>query len=207
MRPNGDGFRSRRQERGQGPSNRRDGRRGVVQYRMSLRALVLASRQSPRSGLGQPACEHPPYRRVLYAVAAYTGLRVGELRGLTVESIDFEHAVINVRRQNRRGKKLARTKTSAGRRQVPIEAALAPLLEAVCDVTADDGPLLRVPPPEDCAELVRKDLIAAECDREELFADDGERLADSFCGETARPDPLFVCVRMIESAADAVAEP
>src|SRR5262249_38279654 len=78
----------------------------------------------------------PLARRVLYAGAAYTGLRVGELRGLTSASVDFDHGVINVRRQRRAvaGKaRFARTKTSAGRRQVPIESALVPLLEQLVD--------------------------------------------------------------------------
>lgn len=83
--------------------------------------------------------------------------------------------MINVRRQNRAGKGTARTKTRAGRRQVPIEPTLRPLLEALIENGEEGKPLLRVPPPEDCAELVRRDLIAAGCDREELFADDAER--------------------------------
>ncbi len=132
--------------------------------------------------LGAPSTVVPLYRRALYAVAAYTGLRVGELRGLTPESIDGEHGVIVVRRQRRGGKSLARTKTRAGRRQVPIEEALVPLLEALAKHTADGEPLLRVPPPEDCAELVRKDLLAVGCTREELHADDGERQHFTFHG-------------------------
>lgn len=42
--------------------------------------------------LAAPAGKVPTYRRVLYAMAAYSGLRIGELRGLTKESIDVEHA-------------------------------------------------------------------------------------------------------------------
>jgi integrase len=98
-----------------------------------------------------------------YAIAAHAGLRVGELRGLTADAIDLEHEVINVRRQNRAGKGTARTKTRAGRRQVPIEPALLPLLEALLEQASDGEPLLRVPPPEDCAELCQKDLIAVGC--------------------------------------------
>jgi integrase len=132
--------------------------------------------------LSAPSETVPPYRRALYAVAGYAGLRVGELRGLTAEDVDLEHDVINVRRQNRAGKGSARTKTRAGRRQVPIEPTLRPLLEALMDHSEDGKPLLRVPPPEDCAELVRRDLLAAGCDREELFADDGERSHFTFHG-------------------------
>jgi integrase len=133
--------------------------------------------------LAAPSEKVPVYRRVLYAVAAYAGLRAGELRGLTPADIDLEHDLVNVRRQNRAGTgKLTRTKTRAGRRQVPIEPALRPLLEVLVEQTEDGTPLLRVPPPEDCAELLRKDLIAAGCDREELLADDGERQHFTFHG-------------------------
>jgi integrase len=128
----------------------------------------------------------PTYRKINYAVAAYSGDRVGELRGLVPESLDLEHAIINVRKQRRAGKKgeakLSRTKTSAGRRQVPMEANLGPLLRVLAEVTNDGEPLLRIPPAEDCAEKVRDDLTAAGCDREELFADDAERQPFAFHG-------------------------
>jgi integrase len=128
-------------------------------------------------------CEAVPHRRrVLYAMASYAGLRAGELRGLMPDAVDLEHDVINVRRQNRAGKGAARTKTRAGRRQVPIEPTLRPLLEALVGRATEGKPLLHVPPPEDCAELVRKDLLTAGCDREELFADDGERQHFTFHG-------------------------
>jgi hypothetical protein len=65
---------------------------------------------------------------------------------------------------------------------VPIEPAIAPLLEVLAEQSADGNALLRVPPPEDCAELVRKDLLAAGCEREELFADDAERQHFTFHG-------------------------
>jgi integrase len=156
--------------RGVQPPLMTDAREQAALYPSELLALLSA-----------PADKVPTYRRILYAVAAYTGLRAGELRGLVPEAVDFEHGVLNVRRQSRAGK-LARTKTAAGRRQVPIEAELAPLLEVLVDLAADGEPLLRIPPPEDCAELVRKDLIAAGCDREELFADDAERHHFTFHG-------------------------
>ena len=94
----------------------------------------------------------------------------------------MEHDVINVRRQSRAGKATARTKTRAGRRQVPIEPALRPLLAALLARTAPSQPLLHLPPPEDCAELVRKDLRAAGCTRDELYADDGARQQFTFHG-------------------------
>lgn len=133
--------------------------------------------------LSAPSHLVPLYRRALYAVAIYTGLRASEIRGLTADGIDLEHMVINVRRQRRGGsQKASRTKTRAGRRQVPIEASLLPLLEALLEHAQGEEALLRVPPAEDCAEKVRADLLAAGCDREELFADDGERQHFTFHG-------------------------
>jgi integrase-like protein len=52
----------------------------------------------------------------------------------------------------------------------------------LAEQAADGEALLRIPPPEDCAELVRKDLLAAGCQREELYADDGERQHFTFHG-------------------------
>ena len=131
--------------------------------------------------LGAPSEKVPTYRRILYAVAGYSGLRVGELRGLTASSVDFTHGVINVRGQGKGGK-LAKTKTRAGRRQVPIEPALGELLALLVDGAEEGKPLLRIPPAEDCAAKLRDDLVAAGCDREELFADDDERQQFTFHG-------------------------
>jgi integrase len=157
--------------RGVQPPASDDDREQAAMYPSELVALLSA-----------PSEKVPVYRRALYAVASYAGLRAGELRGLTAADIDLDHDVINVRRQNRAGKGSARTKTRAGRRQVPIEATLRPLLESLIESGEEGMPLLRVPPPEDCADLVRKDLIAAGCDREELFADDAERQHFTFHG-------------------------
>jgi integrase len=151
------------------PPNSDDAREQAALYPSELLALL--------------GCDLVPHRRrVLYAVAGYAGLRAGELRALTPEAIDLEHDVINVRRQNRAGKAAARTKTRAGRRQVPIESTLRPLLVALLDRTQPGEPLLHVPPPEDCAELVRKDLRTAGCTREELHADDAARQHFTFHG-------------------------
>lgn len=137
----------------------------------------------PSEILALLGCKAVPHRRrILYAVAAYAGLRAGELRALTQEGVDLEHDVIHVRRQNRAGRAIARTKTRAGRRPVPIEPTLRPLLVALSDRAEPGKPLLHVPPPEDCAELVRKDLRTAGCTHEELYADDGARQHFTFHG-------------------------
>ena len=109
-------------------------------------------------------------------------MRVGELRNLTTDSVDFEHGVVNVRRQVRADKKIGRTKTRAGRRQIPIEANVEPLLRVLVEAVGEGGSLLRLPPAEDCAEKVREDLLASGVDREDVFADDGERQHFTFHG-------------------------
>lgn len=64
--------------------------------------------------------------------AALTGLRSGELRGLTVDHIDFLRRTIRVERQLVReagkGMYLDKVKTAAGRRTVPIPARLTVVL-------------------------------------------------------------------------------
>jgi integrase len=95
--------------RGVQPPSSAEEREQTALYPSELLALLSA-----------PGDRVPTHRRVLYAFAAYAGLRVGELRGLSAADVDLEHGVITVRRQNRAGKgTLTRTKTRAGRRQVP----------------------------------------------------------------------------------------
>ncbi len=137
----------------------------------------------------------PLYRRELYALAIYAGIRQGECRGLVATDVDLEHEVINIRRQRKARGTASRTKTRAGIRQVPIHPRLRPLLEALVmratlehakrkqvDPDAKSGPLVHVPPVEDCAERVREDLRKAGCTRDELYRDDAERYHFTFHG-------------------------
>jgi integrase len=70
----------------------------------------------------------------LYALAASTGLRLGELLGLSWESIDLDHGVLTVRQSLARdgdgGWEVARPKSDRARRTIPLPAiAKAALLE------------------------------------------------------------------------------
>jgi integrase len=56
--------------------------------------------------------------------AAFTGLRISELLGLTWDDVDFEHRVLHVRRRVSRLNEVGLPKSQAGQRSVP----LAPLL-------------------------------------------------------------------------------
>jgi integrase len=74
----------------------------------------------------------PPERRHVYAVASYTAMRQGELRGLRVGDVDFEVMQIAVVRQIKNGKEKNRTKN--GRARVfQIEPNLVALLRVLVE--------------------------------------------------------------------------
>jgi integrase len=109
----------------------------------------------------------PAHWRRMYAVAAYTGGRANEL-------VDLEHGRISITKQvDRNTGKLRPTKTKRTR-TVDIEPALLPLVEALVE-HAGEGRLLRMPPDEDRADMLRRHLRVAGCTREGLYADDAQR--------------------------------
>lgn len=72
-----------------------------------------------------------PRDRALWATAAFAGLRRGELMGLRWRDIDLDAGTIRVEQAySPPAKRMGPPKTKAGRRTVPIAAALAPLLAA-----------------------------------------------------------------------------
>jgi integrase len=164
------------------PPNKSDDREQAALYPNEVIALL--------------SCEDVPlYRRELYALSIYSGMRQGESRGLVAGDVDFEHDVINIRRQRKARKGTSKTKTRAGIRQVPIHPRLRPLLQLLVnratieherrkatDPNAAPGPLVHVPPVEDCAERVREDLRKAGCTRDELYRDDEDRYHFTFHG-------------------------
>lgn len=139
--------------------------------------LALFSCTSGPRAAGEPV-GIPRARRRLYAVAAYTGCRIGELRALTAGDVDFQAMQITVTKQaSRLGDVKGRTKTGRAR-VIPIEPALAPLLAQLVHENPT-GPLLGIRN-EDHARLLREDLVAAGCKREALFADDDMRAPMTF---------------------------
>lgn len=85
---------------------------------------------------------HAPRRdRALWATAAYAGLRRGELRALRRRDVDLGAGRIAVRRSWDRVEHEIDPKSDAGKRDVPIFAALRPILEAhlraMSDTSAD----------------------------------------------------------------------
>lgn len=61
--------------------------------------------------------------RLLFYVAAWTGLRQGEVLGVRWSDVDFEHSRINVAGQLGRDREWAATKTATGRRTIDVLAA------------------------------------------------------------------------------------
>ena len=132
--------------------------------------------------------------RVLYAVAAYTYARAGEIEALTWGDVDLTHGVIHINKAiDRKTHKVKSTK-SGDTRRIPIESALRPLLEslyatalseAVDDTKGDTRaqlvkrvsctPCFWMPDAEDRAVLLRQHLTTALVTRTDLFTDDAHR--------------------------------
>ena len=70
----------------------------------------------------------PAQRRVRYALAAFTGMRDGELAGLDVDDVDLEARVISITKSFSVQLELGRTKTQGSVRVVPIDPRLATVL-------------------------------------------------------------------------------
>lgn len=66
--------------------------------------------------------------KVLFHLAAYSGLRSGELAGLHVEDLDFARGVVRVRRSVWKGREVS-TKTKRGYRDVWIDSTTGAMLQ------------------------------------------------------------------------------
>jgi integrase len=88
-----------------------------------IEALLESSEQIARQRESQ--YDYSPLLRT----AVYTGLRLGELLGLQWADIDFEEAVLHVRRQFSRTGELAEPKTDKARRRVPLSPDMVALLK------------------------------------------------------------------------------
>ena len=151
-----------------------------ILYGDEVRALLRGQAVDPSK------VDLPLYRRIVYAVAIYTMARRSELAALTVADVDLAHATIVVSKQVDRkakgAKKGATKKTKTRRtRTIDVEPNLYPLLRWLAKHPQGKGTrLLRVPPPEDCAELLRKDLTTVGITREALHTSDDTRTAMTF---------------------------
>lgn len=122
----------------------------------------------------------PLYWRRMYAVALYTGARSNELAALTAADVDLEHERISIVKQaDHYAKNEDRPTKTRRMRTIEIEPNLMPLIRWLVD-EAGEGRLLRMPPDEDRAEYLRRDLARAKCTRPELIADDKLRAPINF---------------------------
>lgn len=110
----------------------------------------------------------PEQWRRLYALAAYTFSRAGELAALRWDAIDFERGVIHFRQATDRRAKGAKKGTKTGKnRRIPIEPTLRPLLEQLFR-EATDAYVVSVPVSKR-ADTLRSHLELAGITRTELF--------------------------------------
>jgi integrase len=77
--------------------------------------------------LGQIIAATEGQNRVLFALLAGTGMRIGEAAGLHVDDLDFANCVVHVRRSVWSGQELA-PKTENAVREIDIDPALAEML-------------------------------------------------------------------------------
>jgi integrase len=155
-----------------GPETGAD-REGQILYSDELVAL-LSGRSVRPDGL-----DVPMYRRRCYAMAVYTKARSSELEALTAEDVDLVHDTITISKQVDRACKATETaparmatkQTKTKRvRTIDIEPSLRALVEELVQSPAGQGGrLVHMPPPEDRAELLRKDLRTVGITREALF--------------------------------------
>lgn len=133
-------------------------RQGQILYSDELTALLRGVAVDPDT-----IAHVPLYRRQCYAMAVYTKARASELEALTAADVDLPHGTIIIAKQaDRTSKGRSQTKATKTKRirTVDIEPHLLPLVKAlVSRPQGKGGRLLHMPPPEDRAELLRKDLL------------------------------------------------
>ena len=128
----------------------------------------------------------PLYRRRTYALAIYIGARANELAAITADDVDEVHARLSITKQvDRKSGDDVKTKTRRAR-SFDLEPTIVPLLKILAD-EKKTGRVLHLPPDEDRAELLRKDVATALkwadiARRADLLLEDGtdDRLALRF---------------------------
>lgn len=130
----------------------------------------------PSEFLTLTACDEIPRDwREAYAVACYLYLRPGELRALVWSDVDFQAGVVHVTKAYDEDSQTVKApKTRKGVRDVPIPAALVPLLKAMHERTpAPKGAVSVLPLMEQISERrraghMRKHFTLAKIDRSRL---------------------------------------
>jgi integrase len=143
-------------------------REGPILYSDEVRTLLAGKAKL------EGHADVPLNRRRVYAVAIYTMARRSEIAALMPGDVDTKHSTIEISKQVDRqsGEKKTTKQTKTKRtRVIDIEPNLWPLIEVLMGEAKDRKRLrlLRVPPSEDCAELLRKDLATVGIERPALF--------------------------------------
>lgn len=128
------------------------------------------------------ACEGVPVEwRQTYAIAAYTGLRPNELRVLQWADVDLEAGTVNVSKAwDAEEHRVKSTKTPAGRRVIPLEPALRPLLEQLAGDRGDRVVDLGVDADRGHGGWFRAHLLAAGVERDRLHHTNETEMAVDF---------------------------
>jgi integrase len=119
------------------------------------------------------SCQAVPLEwREVYAIAAYTYLRPGELWVLEWSDIDLDDQTLHITKAwDFKNRKTKATKTKETRHP-PIELTLLPLLRAMHERANGKGlvvPLLSRTDPNALPDLFREHLITAKCTRPRLY--------------------------------------
>lgn len=150
-----------------------DEREGPILYSDEIVTLLGGKAVDP------DAKDVPLYRRRAYAGALYTKTRGGELGAIEQADVDLAHQTIAITKQidRKSGKKKTTKRTKTKRvRTIDIEPHLLPLIEHLMKhPDGKGGRLFHMPPREDWAELLRKDLWTVGVRRSELHTEDASR--------------------------------
>ena len=76
------------------------------------------------------ACEKEHRSRVLISLAAFAGMRIGEILALTWDDIDFDKRTVNVSKNANKWKEVGPPKSRAGYREIPLAPNLVADLKA-----------------------------------------------------------------------------
>lgn len=122
--------------------------------------------------------------REVYAIGSYLYLRPGELRALTWGDVDLNAMLVHITKAyDERTSKVKPPKTRNGVREVPIPAALAPLLRRMRKSRDDRDlvvPILGTLSDNRRAINIRTDLRRAGCARPRLYEDSATTMAVNF---------------------------
>ncbi len=139
----------------------------------------------PREATALLACEAIPLAwRETYAVALYTYARPGELRVLAWGDIDFDaNSIAITKAWDYDAKEIKDPKSRNGVREIPIDAALAPLLRRMAEGKASTAlavPMLDSFGEDHLAEKFREHLLLAKVDRAGLHATTSTHVQSNF---------------------------